>query len=134
VIAITTLLSLVFTVIGAGAVSTLIVLPITLLIAALLPKGRGEVERPDAPGLTRSQLVLGALLIVSMIGFALSITSVVTTTASTRYERMADQFVAFITGSGNPVASATTWFFLVAIVVICVISNRSEARRRKAAP
>lgn len=131
VIGMTVVLGLAFTAVGAGAVFVVIVVPVVMLIAAVLPAGRGETEQTRSAGLSRLHLVLGPLVMISAVGFALSITSVAATTGSTRFARMQDQFFAFITGNGNPVAIASAWFFIAAIVVLGIINNRAEARRRK---
>lgn len=131
VIGIVTLLSLLFTYLGAGAIFFLIVVPLGLLVAAVLPETAKDATRPSTDW-TRTQLVTGGLVVFCVIGFALSITGVAASAASSSRGRMIDQLIAFITFTGNPVATAATWFFIAAIVVLAIVNNRSTARSHSA--
>lgn len=133
VIALMVLLTLLLTGIGAGVVFLLIVLPLGFLIAAALPRDEREVTQSPGLELTRAQLVLMALFVLLTVGFAVSMASVARGVAESTRGRMAEDFVAFITGTGEPVATVSAWFFIVAITVTIVAHNRVEARIKRRA-
>lgn len=134
VIPLMALLALALTAIGAGVVFLLIVMPLGFLISGLLPREERERDPSTSPKLTRSQLVLAALFLFSAVGFAVSMASVTEGTSQSSRGRMGEDLVAFVTGAGNPIATISTWLFIVAIVAIVIVSNRVEARLRRQRP
>ena len=122
------LLTLAGTGIGAGVVFLLILMPLGFLVSAVLPRDEREREPSISPQLSRSQLVLAALMVFSAVGFAVSMTLVTEGTSQSSRGRMGEDLVAFVTGTGAPVATISTWFFIAAIVAIVIVSNRVEAR------
>ena len=133
VIPLVTLLALLGTAIGAGAVFLLIVMPLGFLVAALLPSDQ-RIAPSSSLLLTRSQLALAGLFLFSVVGFAASMASVYPQAQGTRPERMWETLVALFTATGDPTASALAWCFALAVVLIVIVSNRVEARLKRRGP
>ena len=134
VIGLITLLTLLLTLVGAGAVFLLIVMPLGWLVASGLAPDERNSKRQAAHELTRPQLVIMALLILCAVGFAVSLASIDQEARGTRAERMWDTVVALFTATGDPVASALAWCFALALALIVVVHWRVEARLRKRDP
>lgn len=130
-VAVVTMLALVMTVLGAGGVFTLVVMPLGFILAAALPSEEETV--PSGFGeMSRSQLAIGGLLILATLGFGVSMTGIIESSADSTRERMADQVIALVTGTGDLVATVAALLFVAAIVALLVINRRIESRRRRA--
>lgn len=134
VIGLITLLTLVLSMLGAGAVFLLVVMPLGWLVASRLPPDARRPKRQAEPELTPSQLVIVALLILCTVGLAASMTFVDPTTEGSRAERVWHDAVALFNATGDPVASASAWCFALVLALIVVVHWRVEVRLRRKHP
>ena len=131
VILLITMLGVVFTALGAGVITMLVVMPLALLVAAFLPKDR-DIQGRTLPGRTSTaDLVIMGSIVLASVGFALAVTCAPSqTSSSTRTARMLEQFVSFVTFSGNPVLTLIGWLCLAVIVSAVVADRRLNAKKR----
>lgn len=130
VIALMVVLGFVFSYLGALLVFTVVVMPIALLLAALLPVDRDTDGRPLGAFLATSELAILGATVLSAVGFAVSITRVIPTPSSDSFvQRMREVFTAFVTFAGEPVATVIGWFFVVVLVGLVVAHQLLQGKK-----
>lgn len=131
VIGLLALLGIVFTSIGAGVIVPLVLMPLGMLVAACLPVDRDAEGRPvdRATMTTTAELAIAASILLSAVGFALTISSVETSSSLSKPGRMIEQFITFVTFTGNPLPTTLGWFF-IAVIVVAVIADRRAHKVR----